>query len=221
MDVQMRLFYSVDGWRSIFANSYDKYLSLLGINSKYLEQLEKHIEALIFSTEHPISLDEIRRCIETLTNVIYREEQILEYVEQVIEKFKAEEHAFEVIKISGGYQFLTKGAYHETIGIYLRQTTKKKLSQSALETLSIVAYKQPVTKSELEQIRGVSCDYAIQKLLEKELVSILGRSDAPGRPLLYGTSERFMDYFGINSLKDLPKLKEFKQPENEIGNSEV
>ncbi len=184
-----------------------------------MEHLEKHIEALIFSAEQPITLEEIRRCVETLTNVIYREEQILSYVEKVVEKFSAEEHAFEVAKISGGYQFLTKGAYHETLSIYLRQTTKKKLSQSALETLSIVAYKQPVTKSELEQIRGVSCDYAIQKLLEKELVIIQGRSDAPGRPLLYATSERFMDYFGINSLKDLPKLKEFKKPAHEIGAS--
>ena len=91
------------------------------------------------------------------------------------------------------------------------------MSQAALETLSIVAYKQPISKTEIEQIRGVSCDYAIQKLLEKELVAILGRSESPGRPLLYGTSERFMDYFGIKSLKDLPKLKDFKEVENEIG----
>ena len=93
----------------------------------------------------------------------------------------------------------------------------KRLSQAALETLSIVAYKQPVSKTELEQIRGVSCDYAIQKLLEKELVEIQGRSDAPGRPLVYGTSEKFMDYFGIKSLKDLPKPKDFKDVENVIG----
>jgi segregation and condensation protein B len=94
---------------------------------------------------------------------------------------------------------------------------KKRLSRSALETLSIIAYKQPVTKSELERIRGVNCDYAIQKLLEKELVAIQGRSDGPGRPLLYGTSDKFMDYFGLKSLDDLPKPKEFREPSNQIG----
>jgi len=99
----------------------------------------------------------------------------------------------------------------------LRQTTKKRLSQAALETLSIIAYKQPVSKNELEQIRGVSCDYSIQKLLEKELIEIAGRSEAPGRPLLYRSSQKFMDYFGLKSLRDLPKTKDFKEPESEIG----
>ena len=112
---------------------------------------------------------------------------------------------------------MTKPIYHNSVGTYLRQTIRRRLSQAALETLSIVAYKQPVSKTELEQIRGVSCDYAIQKLLEKELVEIQGRSDAPGRPLVYGTSEKFMDYFGIKSLKDLPKPKDFKDVENAIG----
>lgn len=91
------------------------------------------------------------------------------------------------------------------------------MSQVALETLSIIAYRQPVSKVDLESIRGVNCDYAIQKLLEKELVMISGRSDGPGRPLLYSTSEKFMDYFGLGSLKDLPKLKDFKQTDNIVG----
>ncbi len=183
--------------------------------------IRQHIEALIFSAEQPISLAEIRRCVETLANVLYREDQILTYLDTLKQQYDDPQYAFELLQIGGGYQFLTKAEYHETISIYLRQTTKKKLSQAALETLSIVAYKQPVTKTELEQIRGVSCDYALQKLLEKELVSICGRSDAPGRPLLYGTSERFMDYFGINSLRDLPKLKDFKQSDNEIGEEQT
>ena len=101
--------------------------------------------------------------------------------------------------------------------MFLRQTTRKRLSRSALETLSIVAYKQPVSKPELEKIRGVSCDYAIQKLLEKELVMIVGRSDGPGKPLLYATSAKFMDYFGLKSIEDLPQPKEFQEPDNTIG----
>ena len=123
----------------------------------------------------------------------------------------------ELVKSGGGYQFLTKPAYQASIGILLKQQSKKRLSNSALETLSIIAYKQPVTKSEAEQIRGVSCDYSIQKLLEKELIEIKGKSEGVGRPLLYGTSQKFMDYFGINDLKELPTPKDFSTEENSIG----
>ena len=112
---------------------------------------------------------------------------------------------------------MTKPAYQSSIGILLKQQSKKRLSATALETLSIVAYKQPVTKTEMEQIRGVNCDYTIQKLLEKELVEIKGKAETIGRPLLYGTTEKFMEYFGINSLKDLPTLKDISEEENTIG----
>jgi len=138
-------------------------------------------------------------------------------LEQIQEKYTAEQFPFEVAKTGGGFQFLTKPAYQSSIGILLKQRSKKRLSTSALETLSIIAYKQPVTKSEMEQIRGVNCDYSVQKLLEKELIEIKGKSDSLGRPLLYGTSDRFMDYFGINDLKDLPTPKDFATEENEIG----
>jgi len=182
-----------------------------------LERLDQHIESLIFTCDQPISLKEIRQCLEAVFEVKMEEQQLLEAVERLKQQYTQEQYSFEIIEISGGYQFLSKGAFHETVGTYLQQTTNRKLSKSAMETLAIIAYKQPVPKSELEKIRGVGCDYAIQKLLEKELVDIKGRSDAPGRPLLYGTSQRFMDYFGINSTKDLPKLKDFKQPDSEIG----
>ena len=144
-------------------------------------------------------------------------ESISAAVAAVQGKYESADFAIEIAAIGGGYQFLTKGAYHGTIGTYLKQTTRKKLSRSALETLAIIAYKQPVTKGDLEKIRGVSCDYALQKLLEKELVAIVGRSDGPGRPLLYGTSDKFMDYFGLKDLKDLPQPKDFKEPDSQIG----
>jgi segregation and condensation protein B len=99
----------------------------------------------------------------------------------------------------------------------LKQQSKRRLSNSALETLSIIAYKQPVTKSEIERIRGVNCDYSIQKLLEKELIEIRGKSEAVGRPIIYGTSPNFMEYFGINDMKDLPTPKDFAPEENAIG----
>src|SRR5690606_16238377 len=104
-----------------------------------------------------------------------------------------------------------------SISILLKHQSQKRLSTAQMETLSIIAYKQPVTKTELEQIRGVNCDYSIQKLLEKGLIMIKGKADSLGRPLLYGTSEKFMNYIGINGIKGLPQLKVFLPDENPIG----
>ena len=112
---------------------------------------------------------------------------------------------------------MTKPAYQPSISILLRQNSHKRLSTAQLEILSIIAYKQPLTKGDVEQIRGVSCDYSLQKLLEKELIEIKGKSEGIGRPLIYGTSQKFMDYFGINSILDLPQPKDFSQPEHHIG----
>ncbi len=144
-------------------------------------------------------------------------EDIEEAIIKLEEKYKNEEYSFEPIRSGGGYQFLTKPAYQSSISILLKQQSKKRLSNSSLETLAIVAYKQPVTKSEVEQIRGVNCDYAMHKLLEKELIEIRGKAETVGRPTIYGTSSVFMDYFGINNLKDLPLPKEFMETDNSIG----
>ncbi|MCB9295082.1 MAG: SMC-Scp complex subunit ScpB [Lewinellaceae bacterium] len=182
-----------------------------------MERLAQHIESLIFSTDQPVTLQEIRSCLEEVMETTFTEEELLEAIGQLKERYEQEGYAFAINEIAGGYQFLTKPAFHNTVGTYLRQTTRKRLSQAALETLSIVAYKQPVSKTEMERIRGVSCDYSIQKLLEKELVAIVGRDEGPGRPLLYGTSDKFMDYFGLKSLNDLPKPKEFKESDFMIG----
>jgi segregation and condensation protein B len=182
-----------------------------------LEKLAQHIEGLIFATDSPISTEEIRLCLEETFETEFAESDIDSAIAQIQARYEADDFAIELVKIAGGLQFMTKGAYHAVIGTWLKQTTKKLLSQAAIETLSIIAYKQPVTKTDLEAIRGVSCDYSLQKLLEKELVSIVGRSDGPGRPLLYGTSIKFMDYFGLKSMDDLPKPKDFKEPDSEIG----
>lgn len=181
------------------------------------EHLSQHIEALIFTAEQPITLKEIKNCLQETFQTKFKKGEVEEATQGLMKKYEEDAYSFEIIEIAEGYQFLTKGAYHNTVGTMLKQKTKKRLSRAALETLSIIAYKQPVTKSEMEKIRGVSCDYSIQKLLEKELVAIAGRSEGPGRPLLYATSEKFMDYFGIKSIKDLPKLQDFKTTDNEIG----
>lgn len=149
------------------------------------------------------------------------EKDILEAISKLSEQYQSDEHAFEINHVGGGYQFLTKPAYQASISILLKQQSKKRLSNSAMETLSIIAYKQPVTKGEMEQIRGVNCDYSVQKLLEKGLVEIKGKSDNIGRPLLYGTSNQFMESFGINSIGELPTLKDFSTEENSIGEEET
>jgi len=178
---------------------------------------KQHIEALIFASSQAVALDDIQSVLNETFQTEATQADILAALEQTRAQFSGEAFAFELVEIAGGYQFMTKGAYHNTVAVYLKQTTKKRLSQAALETLALVAYKQPVTKSEVEEIRGVNCDYALQKLLEKELVMITGRSEGPGRPLLYATTDKFMDYLGINSLSDLPKTKDFKEVENTIG----
>jgi len=182
-----------------------------------LKHLVQHIESLIFTTDHSISLAEISSVLAEAFGLKFPDEELLKAIEILKERYASEEFAFEILEISGGYQFLSKGIYHTTVGVFLRQTTRKRLSRSALETLSIIAYKQPITKTEMEQIRGVSCDYSIRKLLEKELVEIAGRSEGPGKPLLYTTSDKFMDYFGLKDLTDLPSPKEFSDPDNSIG----
>jgi len=182
-----------------------------------MDFLKQHIEALLFASPQPLPLAELQSVLNEALQTDVSEAAIQLALEQTRAQLQQEASAFELVEIAGGYQFLTKGAYHHTVAVHLKQTTKKRLSQAALETLALVAYKQPVTKSELEEVRGVNCDYALQKLLEKELVSIAGRSEGPGRPLLYATSEKFMDYLGIRSLADLPKPKDFKEVENIVG----
>ncbi len=182
-----------------------------------MEHLQQHIEALIFAAEQPIAIVEIQQCLEAAFETQFAPEVIRHTLEKIKSRYSDDSFAFELTAIADGYQFLTKPAYHAPVSAYLRQTTKRRLSQAAIETLAIVAYRQPVSKTELEHIRGVSCDYTLQKLLEKELVLITGRSEGPGRPLLYGTSVKFMHYFGLKNLSDLPKPKEFAALENAIG----
>ncbi|MFM2393492.1 MAG: hypothetical protein RLZZ546_1474 [Bacteroidota bacterium] len=182
-----------------------------------MNKLSLHIESLIFAADKPIAIDDITASIEETLETMLNPNEIEEAIQEIKEKYNSENFAIEVVEISGGYSFMTKGAYHLTISNFLKQTTNKKLSKAALETLSIIAYKQPVSKTEIESIRGVNCDYAVQKLLDKELIEIKGRSEGVGKPLLYGSSEKFFDYFGLKGLSDLPKLKDFELPENMIG----
>jgi len=177
-----------------------------------LSQIIPHIEALIFASDKPLTNEEITELLNNALAFIEDRataEQVEAAVEGIREKYSAEFYPFEVKQSGGGWQFLTKKDFHKTVAQLNGDKFLKRLSVAALETLAIIAYKQPITKSEIEAIRGVNCDYAVQKLLEKDLVVITGRNeDAVGKPLVYGTSKSFMDYFGINSTTDLPKINE-------------
>jgi segregation and condensation protein B len=185
-----------------------------------LDYLGKHIEALIFCSSKPVKKEDLHATLVEMYEAEIPKQDIDSALENIKERYSSDEYAFEVVHSGGGFQFLTKPAYQSSIGIYLKQQSKRRLSTSALETLSIIAYKQPVTKAEIEQIRGVNCDYSVQKLLEKNLIEIKGKSHSVGRPLIYGTSEKFMDYFGVNELSELPAPKDFAGEDNEIGNEQ-
>ena len=177
-----------------------------------ISNLILHIEALIFASEKPLTSMDV---VELVNNAFgFMEDKItLDQVETSIdgirEKYASEFYPFELRQSGGGWQFLTKRDFHKTIAQLNGDKFLKRLSTAALETLAIIAYKQPITKGDIEAIRGVNSDYSIQKLLEKELIVIIGRNEQmPGKPLVYSTSRHFMDYFGINSADDLPRINE-------------
>ncbi|MEO6134087.1 MAG: SMC-Scp complex subunit ScpB [Ginsengibacter sp.] len=176
-----------------------------------------HIEALIFVSDKPLAINDMVDLVNNALGFIEDRAtagQIEAAVSAISEKYNSEFYSFELVESGGGWQFLTKKEFHKTIAQLNGDKFLKKLSVASIETLSIIAYKQPVTKSEIEMIRGVNCDYAVQKLLEKELVVISGRKEeAVGKPLIYTTSKSFMDYFGINSPEDLPKIRELLNQE--------
>jgi len=177
-----------------------------------ISNLIPHIEALIFASDKPLTSADITELINQAFGFMDEKllpEQIDAAIEGIVEKYNSEFYPFEVKQSGGGWQFLTKKDFHKTVAQLNGEKFLKRLSAAALETLAIIAYKQPITKGEIELIRGVSSDYSVQKLLEKELIIISGRNEKmPGHPLVYATSKNFMDYFGINSADDLPKIRE-------------
>jgi segregation and condensation protein B len=185
-----------------------------------LSSIIPHIEALIFASDKPLTVLDIVELINNAFGFIDERvtlDQIESCIEGIKEKYASEFYPFEVKESGGGLQFLSKKEFHKTIGQLNGDKFLKRLSNAALESLAIIAYKQPITKGEIEKIRGVNSDYSVQKLLEKELIIITGRKeDQPGQPLIYATSKNFMDYFGINSTEDLPKIREiFAEQMNE------
>jgi segregation and condensation protein B len=177
-----------------------------------ISNLILHVEALIFASDRPLTAIDLTELINNAFGFMEEKittEQVQTAIDGIVEKYSTDFYSFSIRESGGGYQFLTKKDFHKTVAQLNGEKFLKRLSTAALETLAIIAYKQPITKSEIEAIRGVNCDYSIQKLLEKELIIITGRNEnMPGKPLVYATSKSFMDYFGLNSPDELPKLKE-------------
>ena len=175
------------------------------------------IEALIFSSDDSLGSAEIINAIRGIDGeeIEITAKDIENVVDQLNIKYSEGNQSFRIVKVANGYLFATSEEYAKYVGYLSSEKTKRRLSPAALETLSIIAYKQPLTKPELETIRGVNSDHIISSLLEKNLITIKGRSESIGRPLLYATTDEFLKYFGLNTLSDLPKPRELEEIMND------
>jgi segregation and condensation protein B len=174
------------------------------------ETVKKIVEVLIFSSDRPLSLKQMKDIINEekgTTGLAADIRNIEKAVNELIEKYENPEYSFNIIAVAGAYRFATKREFSPWLAKLNKEKLKRRLSQSALETLAIISYNQPITKAEIEGIRGVNVDYIIGSLLEKDLITIKGRAEVVGRPMLYGTTDSFLEYLGINSAEDLPTLK--------------
>jgi segregation and condensation protein B len=183
-----------------------------------IESLKNIVEALIFASDEPIDINTIS---EVIMSVIHQEnvdnlsEEIADSISELNEFYEKNNMAFRIIRIAKGFQFATIPEFSKFVGYMNTERRRKRLSQAALETLAIIAYKQPITKPEIERIRGVGAEYILSTLLEKNLICIKGRAETVGRPLLYSTTDEFLKYFGIGDIDDLPKPREIEEVMND------
>jgi segregation and condensation protein B len=164
------------------------------------------LEALIFASDELLTTDRLKSIVPGQPDA----RKIRQMVDKINIQLQKERHPFEIAEVGGGYQFRTVAYYYQWVQQLFKEKSAKKLSIQSLECLAIIAYKQPITKAEIEAIRGVLSDGAMKTLLEKHLVTISGRSEKAGRPLLYATTKEFLSYFGLNKLADLPRVEEFE-----------
>lgn len=185
------------------------------MSQDYTPTLSQVVEALLLLTEEPVTLEEFEQWMRMppLSHLAAGEVDVSALLQDLARDYDARLSPLELKRVAGGWQFFSRPAYAPFLQLFLSQKEQRRLSKSALETLAIVAYRQPITRAELEHIRGVNSDYALQKLLEKELVEPAGRAELPGKPLIYRTTRAFLNYFGLNDLNDLPKLKELNHEE--------
>lgn len=165
------------------------------------KELESIIEAVLFASGDPISLDKLAEIVDMDA------ETTKSVVDRLADSFQYNQRGIRILALEDKYQMATNGKYAEYVQRIVEPKTRRPLSASAMEVLAVISYKQPTTRQEVEKVRGVNCDYAITRLLERGLIEEQGRLDAPGKPVLFGTSDEFLRCFGIRSLKDLPELE--------------
>jgi segregation and condensation protein B len=174
---------------------------------KTTEELKTIIESLIFAAENPVTIRRLTDIIEEADSA-----QIHDAIAQLRNEYESQGRSFQIEEVAGGYQFYTKPEFNEWIVKLRKKSGETKLSQAALETLAIIAYKQPILRADVESIRGVQSGQIIKLLMEKDLVKVVGRDEALGHPLQYGTTKKFLEYFGLKDIKDLPKVEELEMP---------
>lgn len=175
-------------------------------------RLESVVEAIIFASPDPISWEHLAGVItEGDHQVELGREQVAQIVDRLNRRYEENDLSFRIVLRGGGYTFATLARYHHWLSIFQHENAYRKLSQSAIEALAIVAYRQPVTKPEVDQIRGVDSGYIIRQLMEKMLIRVAGRADSPGKPLLYKTTDHFLRHFGLNSVEELPRPREIEE----------
>ena len=177
--------------------------------------LKDIIEALIFISLEPLTVEKIK---EVLTD--FPEAEIDSALEELLQNYAASEKGIQIIQTAGGYVFTTRPEFDSWVRRLLKIDRKSRLSSAALETLSVIAYHQPITLSEISALRSVDSSYTLKTLLQKKLIKIVGRKNSPGKPLIYRTTERFLAYFGLNSLEDLPTEEEISKILGEERNLE-
>ncbi len=184
------------------------------------EELKRICEAVLFASDKPMSAEELAQAFDRERPGL---EEITEALTALKEECRTGDGGVLLVEVAGGYQWVTNPRLSEYLKKFYEEREKKKLPQATLETLSIIAYKQPVARADIEFIRGVNVDGALKSLLEKGLVKIVSRREAPGRPMLYGTTPEFLQRFGLKSLKELPALAEFnpKDLDARLGISEA
>ena len=177
-----------------------------------VEQLKQVVEVLVFASDIPLPADQIKAIIEETAA-----DDIVRAVEDLNNDYRRTDRTFQIVHVGGGYQMVTHENYAAWVKKLFQGRLKQKLSQAALETLSVIAFRQPVAKPDIEAIRGVNCDGVIRTLLERKLVTIAGRAEGPGKPLLLKTTREFLRHFGVNDISDLPRPKEIEELFKENG----
>jgi len=180
------------------------------------DEAKKITEVLLFVSEEPLSIDNIGKVLDGFDAAAVRL-----MIDELNDEYAKAGRAFGIVEVGGGFQILTDPFYAPWVRKLFSKDRKQKLSAPSLETLAIIAYRQPVTRADIEAIRGVSIDGVVETLLERDVIRITGRKDIPGKPFLYGTTKNFLTHFGLNSLEDLPKLKDFTESDIQLGRDEL